>query len=100
MAKKMGLTQVGSWIPTGNDSARLVGQLRQLVQLLTSAAGVASALSNVMAQVVTMHEGLQVSVNIAQVKEILRITRRFLSKYEDAEILGWVREAKGRKKSA
>lgn len=54
---------------------------------------------NVMAQVVTMHEGLQVSVNIAQVKEILRITRRFLSKYEDAEILAWVRMSKGLKKN-
>lgn len=49
---------------------------------------------NVMAQVITLQEGKKVSVDIAQVKEVMRLVRRYLSQHTDAEVMGWVRSTK------
>ena len=54
---------------------------------------------NVMAQVITLQEGKKVSVDVAQVHEVIRLVRRFLSKQEDAAILQWVRGATRSKKA-
>ena len=49
---------------------------------------------NVMAQVITLQEGKKVSVDIAQVKEVMRLVRRYLSQHTDEEVTGWVRVVK------
>ena len=49
---------------------------------------------NVMAQVITLQEGKKVSVDVAQVKEVIRLVRRYLYQHSDAEVSGWVRSAK------
>ena len=41
---------VGNWIPRGNDSQRLGGQLAALIAQLSAAAATAASLSNVMSQ--------------------------------------------------
>ena len=54
---------------------------------------------NVMAQVITLQEGKKVSVDVAQVREVIRLVRRFLSQQDEAAILQWVRGATRPKKA-
>ena len=49
---------------------------------------------NVMAQVITLQEGKKVNVDIAQVREVIRLVRRYLYQHSDEEVCRWVREAK------
>lgn len=45
---------------------------------------------NKLAQAIALDEGKKVQVNVAQIKEILRIVREHLGRHKGSEVLAWV----------